>query len=247
MTCRATVTAAAAAIAILAGGCSDDVVCPEAGQGSTLPYVSALVVERSDGRLESTHVEIECTADPTPILFVPFVNGREIPRVDEDGTPGELAILDDDLLLCQPGVQCLLEVTTNYGQATAEVSTPEAPDVTAPSQITVADTLTLVWRTVTDADYYQVSAVLLSGVEAATAPADVESITLWAVTLDTVAVFPPGDLPTWGTLTGSVEAVAGPFPESGGRGNGSGSGWGFFTVRYADAGSAFEVAVSDTL
>ena len=65
------------------------------------------------------------------------------------------------------------------------------------------------------------------------------------ITRDTFAVFLPESIVSAGVVSGLVMTVAGPFPESGAAGNISGDGWGFFSLRYQDSGSGFEVIVSD--
>ncbi len=74
-----------------------------------------------------------------------------------------------------------------------------------------------------------------------------DTLALSAITRDTFVVFLPESVVVEGVVSGIVETVAGPFPESGTQGNVSGDGWGFFTLRYADAGSAFETAVTGAL
>ena len=146
---------------LLACGCSDDIVCPELVD--TLPYVSALVVQSTGGGGESTHVEVVCTADPLPSLLIAFVNRRELPAVVPPDHLGLVARLDDDMVLWQPGTSCSLEVTTNYGYATAMAVMPDAAAVTAPAEISLSDTLKLTWRSAANVDYYEVSAALISG------------------------------------------------------------------------------------
>ena len=63
---------------------------------------------------------------------------------------------------------------------------------------------------------------------------------------DTALTVDAAEIPFAGTIRGYVEAVAGPFPETGSVGNVGGAGWGFFTIAYHDAASAFEVIVADT-
>ncbi len=168
------------------------------------------------------------------------------PAVPPDGL-SLLAVLDDDAVLWQPGTWCLLEVTTDYGYATAAVVMPDAAAVTAPAEISLSDTLKLIWRSVTDADYYDVSAVLVpdAGALMRGAWSSRDTLALLATTRETFAVFLPGSIVSTGVVSGVVEAVAGPFPEGGAAGNVSGDGWGFFSLRYLDPGSAFDVVVSD--
>jgi hypothetical protein len=72
-----------------------------------------------------------------------------------------------------------------------------------------------------------------------------DTLVLSAITRETSAAFSAESLSFAGAVSGFVESVAGPFPESGASGNVSGDGWGFFTVRYRDSGSAFEVILSE--
>jgi hypothetical protein len=229
--------------ALVVSGCSDDLVCPEHVDTGPTPYISANVAQASTGDSGATHAEVVCTADTLPSLLIAFVNGRTIPPVVPPGGLALVAVLDDDLVLWQPGTVCSLEVTTDYGYATATAVMPEAAAVSAPEAISSGDTLTLFWSAATDADYYEVSAVLSPGA-AAWARGNRDTLTLSRTTRETFAVFLPEDVSTAGTISGAVEAVAGPFPEGGAVGNVSGDGWGFFTLGYRDDGSAFEVVVS---
>jgi len=236
--------AVATALVLLVVGCSDDLVCPEP---EPTPYISVFVVQNPGGGDESTHVELACTADPLPSNLAASVNGRTLPAgVSPDGH-GFLATLDADEVLWQPGIACLLEVATDYGDATAAVIMPDAATVTEAADISLGDTLKLVWRSVTGADYYEVSAVLLPDASAAAGRGldSRDTLALSATTRDTFAVFLPESIVSTGVVSGFVEAVAGPFPEGGAAGNISGNGWGFFTLRYFDSGSAFDVVVSD--
>jgi len=235
---------AVAALVFLVVGCSDDLVCPEP---EPTPYISAFVTQWSDGANESTRAEIACTADPLLSGFAASINGRTVPAVVRPDGLGFLATLDADEVLWQPGTQCLLEVTTNYGSAAATVSVPAATAVTAPTEISLGDTLTLTWRSVGDIDYYEVSAVMVpdAGASMRSALGSRDTLALSAITRDTFAVFLPESIASTGIVSGFVLTVAGPFPESGTAGNISGEGWGFFSLRYMDSGSAFDVAVSD--
>lgn len=245
MTCRITpFVAAPVAIVLFVVGCSDDLVCPEP---EPTPYISAFVVQNPDGGDESTRVELVCTADPLPSNLAAYVNGRALPAgVGPDGH-GLVATLDADEVLWQPGTACLLEVSTNYGHAAATVTMPDAATVTGPAEISLGDSLKLVWRSALDADYYEVSAVLVPDACAAAGRAldSRDTLVLSATTRETFAVFLPESIVSTGVVSGFVEAVAGPFPEAGAAGNISGNGWGFFTLRYLDSGSAFNVVVSD--
>jgi len=247
MTRRITpLVAVATALVLFSAGCSDDIICPEAGPADTVPYISAQVVQNSDGPDESTHAEVVCTADPLPSHLMAFINGRELPPVVPPDGLGLLAVLDDDAVLWQPGTWCLLEVTTDYGYAAATVAMPAATTVTAPAEISLGDTLKLTWRSAADVDYYEVSAVLVpdAGTSIRGARGSRDTLALSAPTRDTFAVFLPGSIVSTGVVSGCVVAVAGPFPESGSAGNVSGDGWGFFSLRYVEPGSAFDVVVS---
>ncbi len=237
--------AAATALVFLSAGCSDDLVCPELA--GTVPYVSAFVAQRSAGEEGSTHAEVVCTADPLPSQLITFINRRELHVVVPAQGLDVFATVDDDVVLWQPGISCFLEVTTNYGYATSTVVMPAAAAVTAPAEIPLGDGLELLWESVTDADYYVVSAVLVSepGAPVRGAPGSRDTLVLSTITRETSATFPPESLTSTGVVSGFVEAVAGPFPESGAAGNISGDGWGFFSLRYRDCGSGFEVVVSD--
>ena len=239
-------TAVAAAAVLLAGGCSDDLICPEVEPADTTPYIRAFVAQRSGSGDESTHAEVACTADPLPSLLIAFVNGRTLPDVGPSDGLGLLAVLDDDTVLWQPGTLCSLEVTTDYGYATSAAVMPAAAAVTAPAGISLGDSLRLVWGSVTGADYYEVSAILVPDASATMwgFPGNRDTLALSATTRETFAVFLPGSLTSTGVVSGFVETVAGPFPEGGAVGNVSGDGWGFFTLRYLDPGSAFDVVVS---
>jgi len=236
--------AVAAVVVLLSTGCSDDLVCPELQQ---TPYISAIVVQESDGGDESTHAELVCTADPVPTGFTAFINGIPLPAVVRPDGLGYLATLDDDDVLWSPGIQCLLQVSTNHGDAGATVVVPDAAAVTGPAEIALGDTLKLSWRSVADADYYEVSAVLApdAGASMRGARGSRDTLALSATTRDTFAVFLPESIVSTGVVSGFVAAVAGPFPEGGAAGNISGDGWGFFSLRYLDSGSAFDTTVSD--
>ena len=246
MTHRITpLTAVVIAMVALACGCSDDLVCPELVD--TLPYISALVVQRAGGGDESTHVELVCTADPLPSGLVAAINAETLQVVVHPDGLGFLATLDADVVLWRPGTPCLLQVATDYGNAAATVFMPDATAVTEPAEISLGDSLKLVWRSVTGADYYEVSAVLVpdAGAAAGGGGGGRDTLAFSEATRETFAVFPAGSITSTGVVSGVVETVAGPFPEGGGAGNVTGRGWGFFTLRYRDSGSAFDVVVSD--
>ncbi|MCK4510777.1 hypothetical protein KAW64_03510 [bacterium] len=245
MTRRTCPPIAVAAIVFLIVGCSDDLVCPELQE---TPYISALIVQRSDNGDESTRVEVVCTADPVPSGFSAFINGERLPAVVRPDGLGYLATLDADEISWQPGRSCLLQVSTDDGNAGATLFVPEAPVVTEPVDISLGDSLKVLWRSAADADYYAVSAVLVqdagAGAGGGRGSRD-DTLALSRATRETFVVFSANSIVAAGVVSGFVEAVAGPFPEAGAAGNISGYGWGFFTLRYVDSGSTFDVAVSD--
>lgn len=235
---------AAAAVLLLAGGCSDDVVCPDVVQDGTVPHISAHVMQGSDGRAEWTHAEVVCSADPLPSILIAFVNSRELAGVETSGELGLVRLLDDDVIVWQPGVVCSLEVTSDYGYATAMAVVPEAPLVSAPAALTIGDTLRLEWPAATGADYYRVTGMFIDSPASADRD-DRDALAFLVTTRDTAAAFTTDSISSPGEFVGVVEAVAGPFPQGGTEGNISGDGWGFFTLLYSDVGSAFTVAMSD--
>jgi hypothetical protein len=137
----------------------------------------------------------------------------------------------------QPGTQCSLKVTTNYGFAAASEAVPSGFAVTAPETVLLGAPLTLTWTPADGADYYTVTATLDDG--------GIGSGIAAAVRETTVTIAPEA-IPSAGVVLGCVVAVAGPFPEIGSGGNIDGAGWGFFTVAYHDQASVFEVTVADT-
>ena len=231
---------------LLAGGCSDDLTCPVLDPADVLPFVSARVVQNAGDRLGSTHAEVVCTADPLPSLLIAFINGRELPYVGPSGDLSALATLDDDTIVWQSGTRCSLEVTTDFGYATAAAVVPAAVLVLAPAEISLGDTLRLTWEKAAYADYYEVSGTMASGGGALVAESR-DTLAFSLTTRDTFAVFAPEIIALEGAATGTVTAVSGPYPESGASGNVSGDGWGFFTLRFTDPGSAFSVTVSSAL
>ena len=239
-----TLVAVAITLVLLVIGCSDDLVCPEP---APTPYFFGFVVQRLAGGDESTHAELVCTADPVPSGFAAYINGLALTVVGSPDGPGYLATLDADAVLWQPGTQCLLQTSTNYGDAGVTVVMPAATAVTAPAEISLGDTLKLTWRSAADVDYYEVSAVLVPEARASIrgARGSRDTLALSAPTRDTFAVFLPGSIVSAGVVSGCVVAVAGPFPESGTAGNVSGAGWGFFSLRCVDSDSSFDVTVSN--
>jgi hypothetical protein len=226
--------------ALAAGGCSDDLTCPEIQPEDTEPYISARVEQGTDGRAEWAHADVSCTADPVPSLLIAFITGREVSTPAPYDGAGLRVTLDDDVVLWQPGTVCSLGVTTNYGYATASEIVPEAVSVVAPETISLGDSLALSWNSASGADYYEVLAEL-NHVGAPTRGR--QSVTLSATTRDTRVVFLPEDIEFEGVISGVVEATSGPFPESGMEGNVSGDGWGFFTLHQTGPESEFSVAV----
>jgi hypothetical protein len=234
----ARITAVSLALCLFAAGCSDDIVCPEAGQTDVLPHVTASVSQGIDARAEWAHAEVVCSADPLPSLLIAFINGREISGIETSGELGVVRTLDDDVVIWQPGARCSLEVTSDYGYATAAVTAPGATEVVTDAMISKGDTLRLSWGAADGADYYSVTAVY-------TEEGGGSSLAILHTTRDTTAEFTTDSVTPPGEFTGLVESVAGPYPEGGTEGNVSGDGWGFFTMEYSDTGSAFVVAVSD--
>lgn len=229
--------------ALLVGGCSDDLTCPELDPADVLPYISARVVQNADDRLGSTHAEVVCTADPLPSLLVAFVNGRELPDAGTTGDLSAVATLDDDVVVWQSGTRCSLEVTTNYGFATAGGFVPDAVVAVAPTEILLGDSLVVTWEKAAGADYYELSGTLAAG-SGVLVSSGRDTVVLSATTRDTFVVFAPDVISFEGVAAGVVTAVTGPFPESGAEGNISGDGWGFFTLRFTDPGSSFSVTVA---
>jgi hypothetical protein len=226
----------AAAIVALASlsvttGCSDEVVCSD----DTTPYVSARVEQVGAARAGSTYVEAYCSNDPLPGMFDVSVSDRELPDpVEAPDQLGLLTSLTETLVIWQPGTNCLLEVATEFGIATALETVPGPFEVAAPGTIAVSETLTVSWTASEDADYYVVEAWHAGS--ASVIDVAVEG---------TATSFTPSELPGSGLLSGRVRAVAGPFPSAGTSGNVTGEGWGYFTVSYRDAGGDFEVVLVD--
>ena len=106
---------------LLSGGCSDDVVCPEIGP-EALPFISASVRERDDSSGTETEASVFCTADPLPSLLIISISGRQVDGVATPSETGLLRTLEDDLVVWRPGAVCSLNVTTNYGFASATES-----------------------------------------------------------------------------------------------------------------------------
>jgi hypothetical protein len=232
----AVVAVSVAAIAFLVAGCSDDVTCTDPGTGDVEPFISGGVAEFGGDRAEWTSIEVFCSADPLPNLLVVLVNGRQLDVASSPDHLGLVASLDEEQLLWAPGTHCSLQVTTDYGFATAATRVPGSFSVTAPAAVSLGDTLTLVWGSSEDADYYVVNAVLDGS-------GDTEFLS--ETLADTTVSFLPEDIGMAGEFTGYVEAVSGPFPDGGTEGNITGAGWGFFSTSYYDSQSEFSVTVTE--
>mgnify|MGYP001082245646 CR=1 FL=1 len=220
--------------AAMIAGCSDDVVCPEPSP-DMVPFVSARVAESDESSGAATTASVFCTADPLPDYLATSISGRQVNTVEVPEEPGILRTLEDDLIVWQPGVQCSLSVTTNYGFAKSIVTVPESPEVTGPPSFSLGDSLRLYWRAAPGADYYRITA---------DAPATSGgSFVLSATTRETTHVFEADVFTATGTVAGHVDAVSGPLRESGGEGNVTGLGWGFFTVDYHDSSGTFSVEI----
>lgn len=232
----ALVATAVAAVALLSGGCSDDVTCPDPVAADVEPFVSGGVAEFGGDRAEWTSIEVFCSSDPLPGLFAVLVNGRQLEIGPSPDCLGLVATLDEDQVVWAPGTHCTLQVTTDFGFAAAGARVPGSFQVTAPAQIALGDTLTLEWDPSDDADYYVVNAVL---------EGDEDTGVLSATVADTTVSFLPADIGMTGELAGYVTAVSGPFPDGGTEGNVTGVGWGFFTTSYYDGASEFSVTVTE--
>jgi hypothetical protein len=246
---RAAVCLALAGCIAVTVGCSDDVVCPDA----TSPYISARVKEVGAARAGSTYVEVYCSNDPLPGTFNVSVSERQLPEGTEaEDRLGLVTSLSDTLIVWQPGTNCLLEVTTEFGIASALETVPGTFEVDAPGTLSIDETLTLTWSESQGAAYYVVEAWLATGAldphgtgEATVDPRGDGEPVLDIAVEGTSASFGPTELPGMGVLTGRVWAVTGPFPEAGAVGNVTGGGWGYLTVSYRDAGGEFEVVLED--
>jgi hypothetical protein len=229
--------AAALVLAAAAAGCSDDVVCPIDTAPDQTPFVSARVVEAALARGDTTWVQVYATADSLPTLLFVSINDRQIDSVTVDEDFGLVVSLEEDVIVWQPGTRCSLKVTTNYGFATSSEVIPSGFAVAAPGTVLLGEPLVLRWSPADDADYYRIRWLLEGGGEGSEIAATVR---------DTSVTVEPEDIASAGTIRGHVEAVAGPFPQTGTEGNIGGAGWGFFTTAYRDPASAFEVTVADT-
>lgn len=228
---------AALAPTILLVGCSDDVVCPIDTTPDVEPFISARIVEAVLARGDTTWVEVYATADSLPTLLFVSINDRQIDDVAVDDDFGLVVSLEEDVIVWQPGTQCSLRVTTNYGFAASSEPVPSAFEVSAPETIPLGDSLALSWTAADGADYYVLRGTLEGGGTGDEINATVR---------DTAVTIGAGEIPFAGVIRGHVEAVAGPFPEIGSAGNIGGAGWGFFTIAYHGPASTFEVTVADT-
>jgi hypothetical protein len=238
-------------------GCSDDVVCPDLTPQAAV-YVSAQIVVRASST-PATSVSVSATADPLFSLLAAYINSTRLTEVHDDGL-GLVATLEDDGVLWQPGELCSLKVTTDYGFATSALTLPGAPISQAPVSVAPGETLIVTWNRAPGADYYRISASFIDAayapVGAAHIPTDTgrrpagavrhEELFSAAIT-ETCYTCVVDSLASSGVIAGTVDAVAGPFPQSGTEGNIDGDAWGFYTVSYADTGSLFSVQVSGTM
>lgn len=224
------------ALAILVG-CSDDIVCPLGGNEGD-PFIGASVLETRLAGGVHTSVRVFCTSDPLPGMFIVSVSDRSISEITVGDPLGLVATLEEDSTIWQNGQVCSLEVTTEWGFATAEEPVPGPFSVVQPGGVSLGDTLFVEWAMAADTDYYEVECVI-RGTRG-------DSLVLSQTTTDTTAVFEPDDITLAGELEGRVMAVAGPYPGSGSDGNVTGGGWGYFTVSYYDTLSLFELTVADT-
>lgn len=227
---------AAAALAATTG-CSDDVTCPEAGSGETLPLVLAQVVEvAGTGEAFGTSVTVTCVSDPLPGTLGGSVNDRALDTVSPASPLGLEASLSDTQIVWVTGTECELEVQIDdAGYATATAVVPGASTATAPASIELGEDLVLSWTDANDADHYRVELSF----ESASGETTVFERTslLNGLTLES-SVFTEV-----GTIRGRVFAVSGPFNDGGSAGNVSGDAWGFFTVSYSSEDGTFEVSI----
>ncbi len=214
-------------------GCSDDVFCVD----DPALYISATIEEIGLARAGSTYVEVYCSNDPLPGKFDVVVSDTTLPEATQ--APDHLGLvtsLTETLVIWQPGTNCFLEVTTEYGVASAHEPVPGAFEVAAPGTIALGEILTLVWTASDNASYYVVQASL----EGSRGTWDID-----VAVEGTTTTFGPSELTSTGIFSGRVWAVAGPFPKAGSAGNVTGAGGGFLNVSYRDPGSEFEVVVED--
>lgn len=222
--------------AILLGGCSDDVVCPVDTTADIEPFISARVVEISDAGGDTTRAVVRAAADSIPTLLFVSINDRQIDDVTIDDFSLVVG-LEEDSIIWQPGTRCSLKVTTNYGFATSSVVVPSGLQVSGPGTVPLGDPIVIEWPRAEGADYY----VLTGRFDGGDGVGEIA-----ATVRDTTVTIDAAEIPAAGVIRGSVDAVAGPFPEIGSDGNVGGAGRGFFTVAYRGPESAFEVTVTDT-
>ena len=243
---RSSFVRAAVCLALVAGmamavGCSDDVVCSD----ETSPYISARVEEAGAARAGSTYVEVYCSNDPLPGTFNVSISDRQLPEGTEAADQlGLVTSLSDTVVVWQPGANCLLKVTTEFGIASGLETVPGTFEVEVPETVAINETLTLNWSEADGASYYLIEAWLASGARGTRGSRGPD---IDVAVEGTSASFGPGELPGTGVLVGRVSAVAGPFPEAGAVGNVTGGGWGYLTVSYRDGGGEFEVVIRDSL
>ena len=219
--------------AVWLAGCSDDVVCPD----DVPPFISAQVIEVSDGRVGSTFVEVYCSGDPLPDILAVAINDRQLPDVvPANDRPGFVTTLSETTIVWQPGTNCVLSVANEYGIASSLGTVPGPFEVAAPGTASAGGVAVITWMESDDADYYLLEATIASAFAETTEIAAVVEGTSFDV-----------DLPLTsgsGVLSGSVSAVSGPLPEAGSVGNVSGEGWGFMNISYRNSASLFHVVVA---
>ncbi|MBD3367110.1 MAG: hypothetical protein GF405_02905 [Candidatus Eisenbacteria bacterium] len=220
-------------VAFGAGGCSDDITCPDADDAAARPSIRAFVRQTTLGS-PATTATITVGADPVPSLLIASVNYRDFGEPELIDGPLLRATMEEEQVVWQPGTPCTLRVSTDSGFARAPAVVPEAASVSAPATVSLGDSLALHWSLSADADYYAVRAVVRSGPD---------SLVIETTTVDTSLVIAAQDLSMTGELAGVVSAVSGPLPAQGSSGNVTGEGWGFFSVSYETGDSSFEVEV----
>ena len=239
------ILAAAVLTAAWLSGCSDDVVCPDIEPVEATLFVSASLTQSIDGRTETSFAEVVCTGDPLPSTLIAYINGRSLSDVGPAQDPGLRATFEDNVVLWEPGTACSLGVTTDFGYATSVVAVPAHAAAAVPLESALGETLTISWNDADGADYYRVTARLVSASRARDGHRDY--IDLESNTRELSVAFGPADLTFAGHLSGVVESVTGPFPEGGSEGNVSGDGWGFFSARYSESDSYFQTTIYDPL
>lgn len=220
-------------VVLAAGGCSDDVTCPDPDDAATKPFVRAFI-RQTAGEPDTTFATLTVGGDPVPTFVVASVNYREFEDADLVEGPLLYAELEDGVVIWQPGTPCTLRVSTDEGFARGSAVVPQAVTPTAPASIVLGDSLVVSWSPADDADYYALRAVLRAGSDSLVVEMSVD---------DTTAVVAAGAITMAGDLTGAVAAVSGPPPEAGAQGNITGEGWGFFSVSYETGASGFSTTV----